>query len=72
MGGWKYPIIQTSIRNTFFPIDFEDEGVLQWLYNRGTIKIFGVNGYPEDLKLLKRRCVQKNGTGVNIVIQIKW
>ena len=24
--GWKYPIIQTSIQNTFFSINFEDEG----------------------------------------------
>ena len=33
--GWKYPIIQTSIQNTFFSIDFEDEGVLEWLYSTG-------------------------------------
>ena len=51
--GWKYPIIQTSIRNTFFPIDFEDEGVLQWLYNQGQYKIFAFNGYPEDFKIIE-------------------
>ena len=47
--GWKYPIIQTSIRNTFFAIDFEDEGVLQWLYNTGQMKIWAFNNYPKEL-----------------------
>ena len=39
--GFKYPIVTNSIRNTFFPIDFEDQGVLQWLYGNGRLKIFG-------------------------------
>lgn len=51
--GWKYPIIQTSIRNTFFPIDFEDEGVLRWLYNRGQFKILAFNAYPVDFKVIE-------------------
>ncbi len=50
--GWKYPIIQTSIQNTFFSIDFEDEGVLKWLYNQGQFKIFAFNGYPKDFKVI--------------------
>ena len=51
--GWKYPIIQTSIQNTFFSIDFEDEGVLEWLYNQGQFKIFAFNGYPKDFKVIE-------------------
>ena len=51
--GWKYPIIQTSIRNTFFAIDFEDEGVLQWLYNTGQMKIWAFNNYPKDFKVIE-------------------
>lgn len=45
--GWKYPVVTRSISNTFFPIDFEDPGVLQMLYGHGRLKIFGVmnNGY---------------------------
>jgi hypothetical protein len=51
--GWKYPIVQTSIRNTFFSIDFEDEGVLQWLYNTGQYKIWAFNNYPKDFNVIE-------------------
>ena len=29
-----------KLYNTFYPIDFEDEGVLKWLYGQGRLKIF--------------------------------
>jgi hypothetical protein len=51
--GWKYPIVHNSFYNTFFPIDFEDEGVLQWLYSRGQFKIFAFNAYPKDFKVIE-------------------
>ena len=51
--GWKYPVIQTSIRNTFFTVNFEDEGVLQWLYNTGQMKIWAFNNYPKDFKVIE-------------------
>ena len=38
--GWKAPIVGNSFYNTFFPIDFEDEGVLESLYKMGQFKIF--------------------------------
>lgn len=52
--GWKYPIVHSSIYNTFFPIDFEDEGVLEWLYNQGQYKIFAFNNYPKDFKIIEQ------------------
>ncbi len=52
--GWKYPSVVTSIRNTFFPVDFEDEGVLKWLYNQGQFKICAFNGYPKDFKIIEQ------------------
>ena len=51
--GWKYPIISNSIRNTFFPIEFEDPGVLQWLYGNGRLKIFGVMNKYRDLEIIE-------------------
>lgn len=51
--GWKYPIVHNSIYNTFFPISFEDEGVLDWLYARGRFKINAFNGYPKDFKVIE-------------------
>jgi len=51
--GWKYPVVHNSIYNTFFPIDFEDEGVLKWLYNQGQFKICAFNGYPKDFKVIE-------------------
>ena len=52
--GWKYPSIMTSVRNTFFPIDFEDDGVLDWLYDQGQYKIFAFNRYPKDYKVIEQ------------------
>jgi hypothetical protein len=51
--GWKYPIVHNSIYNTFFPIDFEDEGVLDWLYVQGRFKINAFNSYPKDFKVIE-------------------
>ena len=51
--GWKYPIVHNSIYNTFFPIDFEDEGVLESLYKMGQFKIFSFNNYPTDFKVIE-------------------
>lgn len=51
--GWKYPVIQTSFYNTFYPIDFEDEGVLNWLYGQGRLKIFGVMGEYRDVEIIE-------------------
>ena len=51
--GWKYPVVRTSIYNTFFPVDFEDEGVLEWLYNTGRMKIYAFNSYPQDFKVIE-------------------
>ena len=51
--GWKYPIVHNSIYNTFFPIDFEEEGVLDCLYNQGRFKISAFNGYPKDFEVIE-------------------
>ena len=51
--GWKYPIVQTSFYNTFYPIDFEDEGILNWLYGRGRLKVFGVMGKYRDIEIIE-------------------
>lgn len=51
--GWKYPLIHNSIYNIFFPIDFEDEGVLDYLYDVGRFKICAFNGYPQDFKVIE-------------------
>ena len=51
--GWKYPIVQNSFYNTFYPIDFEDEGVLNFLYGRGRLKIFGVLGKYKDVEIIE-------------------
>ena len=51
--GWKYPSVVSSIHNTFFPIDFEDEGVLQHLYKTGQYKIWAFNHYPKDFKVIE-------------------
>ena len=39
--GWKYPVISNSVNNIFYPVNFEDPGVLQFLYGNGRLKIFG-------------------------------
>ena len=51
--GWKFPIVEKSINNTFFPIDFNDEGVLEWLYGHGRLKIFGVMGKYQDIEVIE-------------------
>lgn len=51
--GWKYPVIQNSFYNTFYQIDFEDEGVLDWLYATGRWKIEAFNAYPKDFKVIE-------------------
>jgi len=51
--GWKFPIVERSINNIFFPTDFEDEGVLQWLYGQGQFKVYCFNDYPKDFKVIE-------------------
>ena len=51
--GWKFPIVERSINNTFFPIDFNDEGVLEWLYSQGRLKVFGVMGKYQDIEVIE-------------------
>ena len=51
--GWKLPIVERSVNNVFFPIDFEDEGVLQFLYGRGRLKVFGVMGQYQDVEIIE-------------------
>jgi hypothetical protein len=51
--GWKYPVVSTSICNIFYPIDFEDEGVLQFLYGRGRLKVFGVMGKYQNVEIIE-------------------
>jgi len=51
--GWKYPVISNSISNIFFPVNFEDPGVLQCLYGNGRLKIFGVMGQYTDLEVIE-------------------
>ena len=51
--GWKYPVVQNSIYNIFYPIDFEDEGVLNFLYGRGRLKVFGVMGKYKDVEIIE-------------------
>jgi hypothetical protein len=51
--GWKYPIVQNSFYNTFYPIDFEDEGVLKFLYGRGRLKVFGVMGEYRNVRIIE-------------------
>ena len=50
--GWKYPVISNSISNIFHPVNFEDPGVLQWLYGNGRLKIFGLMGKYPDLEVI--------------------
>ena len=51
--GFKYPIVSRSISNIFNPIDFEDPGVLQFLYGNGRLKIFGVMGEYRDVEVIE-------------------
>jgi hypothetical protein len=51
--GWKYPIVTNSFYNTFFPVEFEDEGVLESLYKIGQFKICAFNNYPKDFKIIE-------------------
>jgi len=51
--GWKLPIVTNSFYNTFYPIDFEDPGVLQWLYGNGRLKIFGTIIRHKDLEVIE-------------------
>ena len=84
--GWKYPIISRSYNNIFNPIDFEDPGVLQWLYGNGRLKIFGViNKYPnlevieeamlaEEWYWVKFSYTDNNGNTVTDIqhIRLRW
>ena len=49
--GLEVPIISRSVTNIFNPINFEDPGVLQWLYGNGRLKIFGVMNKYRDLEV---------------------
>lgn len=51
--GWKLPIVERSVNNVFFPIDFEDEGVLEWLYKQGRFKIYCLHDYPQDFTVIE-------------------
>ena len=51
--GWKFPLLERSMNNIFFPIDFEDEGVMEWLYGQGQYKIWAFNDYPKDFKMIE-------------------
>ena len=51
--GWKFPLLERSMNNIFFPIDFEDEGVLQWLYNQGRFKVYCFNDYPANFEVIE-------------------
>ena len=51
--GWKFPIVEKSVNNVFFPIDFEDEGVLEWLYKQGRFKIYCLHDYPQDFTVIE-------------------
>ena len=51
--GWKFPIVERSINNVFFPVDFEDPGVLQMLYGHGRLKVFGVMGKYRDIEIIE-------------------
>ena len=84
--GWKYPIVQNSFYNTFYPIDFEDEGVLEFLYGRGRLKVFGVMGQYQDVEIIEEAMaaeewywvkfshVDKNGNRKTEIqnIRIRW
>ena len=49
------PIESCSVINSIVlnPIDFEDPGVLQWLYGNGRLKIFGVTGEYPNLEVIE-------------------
>ena len=51
--GWKFPVVERSIYNTFFPIDFNDEGVLEWLYSLGRLKVFGMMGKYQNIEVIE-------------------
>ena len=51
--GWKYPVVSNSISNIFFPIKFEDPGVLQWLYGNGRLKVFGLTGKYRNVEVIE-------------------
>ena len=84
--GWKFPIVSRSVGNIFFPIDFEDPGVLQALYGQGQFKIYMFNNQPVDFKIieeailaeewywLKYSYTDKNGnTRINIEsTRLRW
>jgi hypothetical protein len=52
--GWKAPVVGNSFYNIFYPIDFEDEGVLESLYKKGQFKIYSFNNYPKDFKIIEQ------------------
>ncbi len=51
--GWKYPVISNSWTNIFNPIRFEDPGVKQALYANGQFKLWALNNYPKNFKVIE-------------------
>ena len=51
--GWKSHIVLNSYNNIFNPVDFEDPGVLQWLYGNGRLKVFGMIGKYKDVEVIE-------------------
>ena len=52
--GWKYPVVSNSISNVFYPIKFEDPGVIQALYANGQFKIWAFNDHPQDFAVVEQ------------------
>jgi len=51
--GWKSTLVLNSYNNIFYPVDFNDPGVLDWLYNQGRFKIWSYNRHPADFEIVE-------------------
>ena len=49
--GYKYVIVERSIRNIFFPIEYNQD-VENYIRNQGRLKLWSQLGCPQDLEII--------------------
>ena len=83
--GYKYVLIERSIRNIFFPIEYNQE-VENYVKEQGKLKLWGQLGYPDDLEIVDDlvkgeefywalcKYTDKNGRKIKAIesVRIRW
>ena len=83
--GYKYVLIERSVRNIFFPIEYNQE-VENYVKEQGKLKLWGQLGCPEDLEIVDDlvkgeefywalcKYTDKNGKKIKAIesVRVRW